>query len=372
MVKSKVFHSYFVSMTGLEIKKTFLNKIDKSYSKFVDDVKLNRIFKMALSNLSEKKYMGLTSQKEYDDLRYQVTTEKKVPINGSRMSIAPLIVTNVVNNGLIVTVTTHGDHNLFAGQQVTGSGIAGIASIPDINGTFTVFNVPSSNTFTFLVTFFNGTYTLGTGQLVHDRMLADYIHLFTIKCKSLEAIRNLQVSQVLNRTPCIVVFNKHNNLATGEKIIIADHPDNAINGTFYYEALTDKKGRLWMDKNLSVPVQAPDSQNQGGSVSREYYNYAQPLYSDRKISVFEKSTADSPSVATADAYLKFYPEVSEVVIDYFSSSIATVDVTNDIFNLNLVYPEKLQYLLIDEAILIYTSPSRDVLLNNLTEKGIVQ
>ena len=356
--------------SGQELKKIFENKIDKSYSKFVDNIKLNRIFKMALSNLSEKKYMGLETQKEYDDLRYAIHTEMVFPIRNSKISIAPLLISNITVTGFLVTITTLTEHNLSAQQVVNISGVQGISSTPNINGEITIFNIPSPTSFSYIATFVGGTYTPGTGIITHNQMIDDYLHLFTVKCKTLESIRGLQVAQCLNRTPVIIIFNRHNNLATGEKIIIANNPNNDINGTFYYEGITSKKGRLWMDETRLLPVRASDSSDAGGSVSREYYEYAEPLYSDRKISAFEVSAPNAPKVQTADAFLKFSPNTTEITIDYFSSNIAQVDVNNNTFDLEMVYPFKMLMRLVDEAIMIYTSPSRDVLLNNLTERGI--
>ncbi len=356
--------------SGLELKKYFENKVDKSYSKFVDNTKLNRIFKMALSNLSEKKYMGLETQKEYDEMRYAIHTEMVFPISNNKISIAPLMISNITTTGFIVTITTLTEHNLDIGQVVNVSGVQGLSTTPNINGEITVYNIPSPTSFSYVATFIGGTYTPNTGLITHNRMIDDYLHLFTVKCKTRENIRGLQVSQCLNRTPVITIFNKHNNLATGEKIVIANHPNNDINGTFYYEAITTKKGRLWMDETRLLAVVAPDSSDAGGTVSREYYEYAEPLYSDRKISSFEVSTPTNPKVQTADAFLKFSPDTTEITIDYFSSNIAEVDVSNNTFDLELVFPFKLLMRLVDEAIMIYTSPSRDALLNNLTERGM--
>jgi len=313
--------------------------------------------------------MGLQTQKEYDEMRFAIHTEMVFPISNNKISIAPLMITNITTAGFIVTITTLTDHNLDVNQVVNISGVQGLTTTPNINGEITVYNISSPNTFSFIATFIGGTYTADTGIITHNRMIDDYLHLFAVKCKTKENIRGLQVAQCLNRTPVIIIFNKHNNLATGEKIVISDHPNNDINGTFYYEAITSKKGRLWMDETRLLPVRAADSNTAGGSVSRVYYEYAEPLYSDRKISAFEVSTPNSPKVQTADAFLKFSPETTEITIDYFSSNIAQVDVSNNTFDLELVYPFKLLMRLVDEAIMIYTSPSRDVLLNNLTERG---
>ena len=356
-------------MTGQEVYKIFLGKIDKSYSKFIDKTKLNRLFKMALTNLLEKKYLGLTTQKQYDELRFQIKSERVVPIRNNKVSIAPIIVKNVTNNGLMVVVETLTPHNIADGQMVTISGVNGIASVPSINSTLLVNNVPSPTTFTFITSFISGTYIDG-GLVTYADMIDDYMHLFSVKCKSKETLRGLKVSNTLSRTPCVITFNKHNNLALGEVIEISNSANASINGVFYYEPLTDVKGKLWYDKEMTQAVMSQDNNVVSGDISRVYYQYAEPLYSDSKISLFNKAKHDNPKVQTADAFLLFTPDCVEISIDYMAKPKYFVDCNDNLFDLEVIYPTKLIYLLIDETILLYTSPSRDTLLNQLTTKEI--
>lgn len=357
-------------MTGNDVYNLFLNKIDKSYSKFIDPIKLNRFFRMSLTNLLDKKYVGLVTQKEYDELRSVISTEKVFAINNSKIPIAPISIKSITNTGLLVIVETLLEHNISDNQIITISGVQGLVTTPSINGQVTVFNSPTLNTFTFPVTFISGSYIPNTGVITYDNMIDDYLHLSTIRCKIPQPMRGLYVTNTSNRTPCIVTFNKPNNLATGEMVSISGSPNTTINGTFYYESLTDKRGRLWNDARLTNPVISNDNNQSGGKISRIFYNYAEPLYSDRKISDFEVSEAYSPTVQTADSFLKFHPDCMEITIDYISKPKVYIDCQDSSFDIELIYPAKFLYLLVDETILLYTSPSRDMLLAQLTTKDI--
>lgn len=358
-------------LTGKEVLKITENKIDKSYSKYLDPTKWNRLFRMGLFNLSEKKYMGLSTQKEFDELRFAVKTDQVFQVRNSKISITPIIITNIVQNGLSVRITTLGDHNLLQNDVITISGVQGIVTIPNINSNFVVYAIVNASQFEVAVSsFISGPYVANTGSLTHSQMIADYLHLFAVKCQTVQDIRNLQVETVKNITPAVVTLSKPNNLATGEKIVISGSPNTSVNGTFFYEAINAKKGRLWKNEARTIPAICTPSTTHGGQVSRVFYNYAEPQYSDRKISAFEDVSADSPKNETADGFLKFMPDTSEITIDYYAKPSVQIDVTDDITDLELVYPAKFIYRLIDEVIAIYTLPSRDALLAQLNERAV--
>lgn len=355
--------------TGAEVLKITLAKIDKFYSKYLDPIKWNRIFRMALVNVSEKKYMGFTTQKELDELRFAIKANQVFPVRNSKISITPLIITDIVASSGSLTITTLTDHNLVVNDTVTVSGALGITTVPDVNGTFVITSVNNTNQFEVNVSFSSGTYTPNTGSLTHPQMIADYYHLLTVRCKTSQPFRNLMVSEVINRTPAIVVFNRHNNIATGDQIVISNHPNASVNGTWYYESINDIKGRLWQNSALTVPVLCTASTTVGGNINRVYYDYAEPLYSDRKISDFEYlGQYDNPKVETSDGILTFYPDTSEIIIDYYSKPTTYIDVMDNILDLESVYPMKFIYRIIDEAILIYSIPSRDALLEQMVAR----
>lgn len=356
-------------MTGQDIKKDFLNRVDKSYSKFIDDIKLNRVFKRAIHDLGEKKYMGLESQKEYDELRYSVSTERIFKVANNKISIAPLFIESITQNGFILQFRTLGEHNLLPGDSITTSNIVGIQSNPVVNGTLTVTGVPSSKMFEVIFSVISGTHTPNTGKIVHERMISNYVHLFAVKARY-EELMDLTIQKTERRTPTLVYFSKRTNLRDGESILISGCQDQVVNGVKYIKQLTDKKYKLYNDSSLLSPVISLGTAVSGGTIKRIFYEYCEPIVPDMKISIYEKAKPDSPKNETADAFIKFYPaniECKEITVDYFSEP-RSIDVTDSSIDYELIYPTKLLYRIISEAVIIYTTPSRDQLLEAMERR----
>lgn len=359
-----------MATTGSEILKITLAKIDKFYSKYLDNTKWNRIFKMALTNISEKKYMGFTTQKELDDLRFAIKADKVFPVNNSKISVTPFVITNIVSNGLLLNITTLTDHNLNFNDTVTISGVQGITSIPAINSTWTVNSVVDSRTFSILTTFNAGTYTPYTGTLTTDYIIGDYLHLLTVKCKNKEFLPRVSVQSYRATQPPLVQFNRPTNLATDDIIEIRNFPQGRLDGTYYYESVDDFRGRLWLNEELTVPAVVTASTLSGGDIYRIYYSYAEPVYSDRKISTFEYATHISPKVQVADGEMIFTPDTTEITIDYYAKPALYIDVSDTVVDYENIYPIKFIYRIIDEAINIYSMPSRDVLLEQMEVRNV--
>lgn len=360
-----------MATTGSEILKITLAKLDKFYSKYLDNTKWNRLFKMALTNTSEKKYMGFTTQKELDDLRFAIKSDQVFTLTNSQIGVTPLIITNITPVGLLLRIQTIRPHGVNNGDTVTISGVQGIVSVPAINSTWTVFSVYSDTEIDVLTTFSSGTYVTNTGTFSSDYIIDDYLHLLTVKCKSSEFIPNLSISRALNRRPPLITFNNPNNISTGEIIEIKNFPTPSVNGIYYVENVDDFKIRLWLNKELTTPAVIATNSATGGEIYRTYYSYAEPIYSDRKISSFEYATNDSPKVQVADGLMKFYPTSTEITIDYYAKPLLYIDVADTTVDYENVYPLKFIYRVIDEAIAIYAMPSRDVLLEQMENKEVV-
>lgn len=357
--------------SGLDCYKDFLNRIDKSYSKFVDKVKLGRIFDRALSALGEQRWMGLVTQKQYDDLKFQVSTENIFQISNGNISISPLMVKNITRSGNVVILETLGKHNLSPLDLVTISDVQGFTTVPFINSTHTITGVPSSTKIEFSVTATSGTHTPNTGSLIHDKLISDYIHLFALKAKFQE-ILPIKINKSINGNPCYVEFNKRVNLRDGDKLIISGYDDQLINGTRFVQYLTDFRFRLYLDKELTLPLTGVRGINiLGGTVKKEIYNYASNWSSDDKISTFKTGTHENPVYETSDGAIKITPkDCQEVTVDYFSKPKIKIDLNDNTADLLLVYPFSFIDRLINEAVLLYAPIARDQLLEAQTGREI--
>lgn len=63
-----------MATTGIDFKKIWERKIDKSYTAFYNSTKQNALFKNALINAIELKYLSLDSQKIYDEIGNVIKT----------------------------------------------------------------------------------------------------------------------------------------------------------------------------------------------------------------------------------------------------------------------------------------------------------
>lgn len=355
-------------MTGVEIRKTFESKVDKAYSKYLDNAKLNRIFKEAITSLAEQKWMGLSTQKEYDELRYMVKTEVELPVRGGRIHISPVAIQSMSAAAGLVRIKTVSEHNLIAGETVVFSGVDGIVTQPNIDGSMQVHSIVNGLEFNVLSSFISGQYTPFSGSVVVPNSLSDYLHIFAMMCKVPESM-NLEITSSSRATPTTIILSKRANIRNGDKLIISSFSDPAVNGVRYAKHLTDNKVSLFLDKNLTMPVAGNGSNVSGGVVQRMWEEYGEPTFSNRKISKFEEPRPDSPKYETADGFIKIYPEGCKgVKVDYFAAPAKYIDVSDSTTDYELLFPAKFLYRLINEAIRIYSVPSRDPLLEAMTTR----
>lgn len=348
-------------MTGAEIKSQFEQKIDKAYSTYYDDPKLNRLFLEALISIVEDKYRGDDTQKESDELSDLIVTNKIFSLNNNRIYITPLQISGVTNVGLTVTVTSVLPHNLVVGDVVTISEVAGITNV---NGTFTVVSTPTNATFTFTATTTpTGTYTTDTGILTYPKMITDYLHLLTLRAKFDDDNVPYVVSGATNASPIAVSTSKRNNFRDGEQVTISGVVGNTnANGTFYVKVYTPKKFALYSDVYLQTAVAGNAAYVSGGQVSKIYYEYSKELVSDRKTSTFSKALPWEPRHEIAEKLIKVRPfdlTCQLIAVDYMRYPTKRIDVTDSVVDLDNYYTEKLQFLFIERAVEIFSTSAKD-------------
>lgn len=450
-------------MTGQDFFKEFQVRISKSYSRFVDAVKAERLFKRALYSVIDQTWAKLDNQKPYDELRFLITTDKVVtPMSNSyhknKILLSPMTISSLTIAGTVATITTVGDHNFSVGNVVTFSGVAGITSTPAINtNSFAIQSVTAANVFTINFSTISGTYTANSGTVSNANMLSDYLHLFSIACK-FEDSSSYDIVSVSDSTPVFIELSTPSTIRSYDKITISGYSDAGLNSTFFVNHHTDKRYSLYYDEFLTTPVpssimtqnpviistsinvtsvttsgnfvtyntasahtlSAGDtvttngfggagfnttanvysvpsttsfvlniapvgtpgtgtvsynkaSTNSGGSVKKIYYRYAAPLPSDQKIQVLDPATPSAPKFEMSENAISIMPSnrtCTEVKIDYLAKPKVFVAPTDNIFDLETVYPAKFLYRVISEAVVLYSSPTRDQLLESSERREI--
>lgn len=450
-------------MTGQDFFKEFQVRISKSYSRFVDTVKAERLFKRALYSVIDQTWAKLDNQKPYDELKFLITTEKVVTpksnnYHKNKILLSNLSVSSLTYVGTTATITTIGDHNFSIGDTVTFTGAAGLTTSPSINSTsFSIQSVTAANVFTINFTTISGSYTANSAIVSNSNILSDYLHLFSISCK-FEDSNPYDIVSVSNSTPVFIELSAPSTIRSYDKVTISGYSDSGLNTDFYVNHHTDKRYSLYYDEFLTNPVPASimtqnpvivttsinvssvsvlgnfvtyntasahtlvagdtvttngfggagfnitanvysvpsttsfvlniapvgtpgtgtvnynkSSSNSGGVVKKIYYRYATPMPSDQKIQVLEPATVSAPKFEMAEnsiAIMPFNRTCIETKIDYLTKPKVFVDPTNNILDLETIYPAKFLYRVISEAVVLYSSPTRDQLLESSERREI--
>ena len=89
-------------LTTNDILKLFNQKIDKTYTGYFDNYKLNRWFYEALLEGVENKYLKLDQQKIYDELRWLVSTEQPFNAFDNQVFLQPMLITSISYTAFVI------------------------------------------------------------------------------------------------------------------------------------------------------------------------------------------------------------------------------------------------------------------------------
>lgn len=360
-------------MTGQEFFRDFQVRIEKAYSRFVDAVKAERLFKRALISVFDQKWAGLSSQKEYDELRSVLSSNTVLSPRDNNIQLSPLLITSLTISGNIVIVKTLSKHGLLFNDVVTISGVQGIVSVPAINSNHNVISIVSPYEFELQFSTVFGSYTADSGNVTHASMLPDYLHLFSIACK-FEDTESYGISAVSNRTPVVITLSENTPIRSFDQVVISGHTQNILNGVFFVKYHTDKRFSLYYDEFLENPVVgAVNTDIESGSIKKIFYRYAEMLVPDQKINKLDIPEVSSPKFEITSNGISIMPTnrmCIEAKVDYMSKAKRFIDPTNNSLDLELIYPTKFLYRVMSEAVVLYSSPTRDQQLESSERREI--
>lgn len=194
-------------------------------------------------------------------------------------------------------------------------------------------------------------------------VIADYMHLLAIKVKYKKILQNVSIIGATNKSPIVVSTDNRNILRSNDLIYITGVAGNTnANGYRYIRLVTPTSFALYTDIYLTTPVAGNADYVSGGQIEIVSYEYAKPLYSDRKIGVFGQPSVVNPKYEIADGLLKLYPleEVAiEATLDYISKASVIIDVADNATDLELTYPIKFLYYIMDIAKGMFAEQVRD-------------
>jgi hypothetical protein len=353
-------------MNSVEIKKNFEQKVDKAYTGYYDNTKLNRLFKDTLYRVVNEKLDNYGIQKNREEISFLIKTGVVKSINNNKICTAEVPVSSVtIVNPSVFQVTFDNPHNIVSGDSVTISGVQGTLTITQANGTFTP-TIVDDFSIEITVAFATGVHTPNTGEMTFSKLLNDYYRLLTTKARVKEN-DELTIIGASNYSPIKVKVDEYNNLRSGEKITISGVSGNTnANGDFYIRKVNSKEFELFTDAILKVPVSGNANYTSGGIAVRSNYEYCKELVSDKKIAVYSWADAQTPLYETSDKYLKFYPNentIDQITIDYCRKPFE-IDFKETAVDYTNFYNTKFLFYLIDQAAKTFGFEIRDNELYN--------
>lgn len=355
-------------MTGADFSLYIDEKIDAAYSAYFDNTKKNRLIRESIYRAAERKYLGLETQKEFDELLSFFQARKVVSlINGGGTSSLLYLgvrqitsVTYTAGPNSLVTVTMRYPHYLTNGQSIITSGILGITST--INGSWSVINI-TSTTFQFQTALtFTGTHTANSGTITCTNMLTNYYHYLTAKGKidsPATTITNVKVGTTT------VITSANHNVRVGDTVTISGVVGvTGINSSFTVSA-------VYSSSKFGVPASTSGTYVSGGTATRSNYNYLKQLRADQKAFVYTNATVDFPKWEMSDGIMFFYPNtISEVTIDYITKLPHEIDVADTVIDIEIYYPPKFLYYIADQIALNAGGQMRDGEIQNTEAQAI--
>lgn len=351
-----------MAITGIEISRLFDQQVDKAYSGYLDPSKKNRLIKKALTELVEKKYRGLDTQQEYDELSSMIVSDLSITPMDGKVAIAPYPISSITYNPSgVLTITTGFEPLLIVGSQVTISNVLGVT--PSVNGTYTVLSI-SGNTFTVQGTpGYTGVYVSNSGNVVGGPMITNYHHLLSARCEYLITSRYItaKIIGATNTSPIVITTERKTDIRSFTAVSITGVNGNTnANGVWFVKRYSYDTFALYQDAELTVPVVGNGDYVNGGHIGSFLVRPATQIVPDAKGNRIPEPTVQYPSFQVSLNKLIFSPSPSKVVIDYMSDLPIEIDVTDATTDYTLWYPEKLIFRLINEAARQFNLESRDI------------
>jgi len=345
-------------MVSTEIKDYFDQKVDKDFTGYLDNDKMNRLFKDTIYRVLNERIANLTTQKNYDEISFLLKTSQAYTPASNKIVLGITPITDVaVSTPFVYTITSGYPHNLINGDLAIISGVDGTTTA---NGSHVV-TILSPTTFSITVAAAAGTYTANTGSFYTANQVSDYYRLLAIKT-TFRTARTLSVTKANNSTPIRVSFSGVNNIRTGEQVFISGVLGNTnANGTFYVTKINSGTVDLYSNATFTTAVAGNGSYTSGGTLAVVKDEYASPINSDRKISELSQATIDYPKFEESQHSLVIYPTDYACVnasLDYIMVP-KEIDFNDEDTNYTLYYNDKFLFYLIDQAAKSFVAQIRD-------------
>lgn len=227
----------------------------------------------------------------------------------------------------------------------------------------------------------NVSYTPVSNQVNLVTGITDYLHTLALKTK-FQFPYNTSITGASQATPVVITINKMTNLRDGDLVLITGVTGNvSVNGERYVRELYKDFGtnsftyQLFQDEKLTIPISPLGAYIGGGAIKRIIWAWAKKKNSYRKISKLGDATVSNPYFEEGDSNLKILPNTevcSEIKIDYIIKPPVAINVSDALIDLELTYPLRFLYMIMDYLCKLEGQSTRDVLLQQSASENAQQ
>lgn len=343
-----------MAFTGLDFKKAWERRVDKSFNDYYPDETLSGFFVRVLRLGLTEKYDVLDKQRRYDDLRGMIVRDKRIPVTSGRIMLQRIAATNYDSTSGLITLAY--PHNATVGENVSVS-ING--SSGSISSTYQVLTVPNDTSITITPVAI-GTFV--SGSIKTEQTVDSYLHLNSVKIEYRRK-SNVQIATIIS-TPTEIKFKTSTfcKLRSGERVYIEGViGTNNANGSFYVGQCGPKLYRLYSDESLQTPVSGDNFYESGGTLY--FYEVTDYLFEDKpdQILAYDKPSLDFPRWKFSENAIVVEPAIyaQTVIFNYLSIPPFVIDPEDDTLDLLLFIPQEMIEYLVDYGAKLFDLETKD-------------
>ena len=343
-----------MAFTGLDFKKAWERRVDKSFNDYYPDQTLLGFFVRVLRLGLTEKYKSLDKQMRYDDLRGMIVRDKSISVTSGKVMLQSISVSGF--NPATGVITTSYPHNALQGQSLQVS-ITGTAS--SILGPFVVVSVPGEFEITIAP---QATGTFISGFVTTEQTITDYLHLNSLKIEY-KRRSNIQINNIIS-TPSFIKFttSTYCKLRSKERVFIEGvvGATNA-NGSFYVKQVGTKQYQLFSDSTLETPVVGNNHYISGGTIY--FYEITDYLFQDKpdQILAYDRPTEIFPRWKFSENSIVVEPSTyaQSIVFNYLKIPPFIIDPEDNSLDLLLFIPQEMIEFLVDYGAQLFDLETKD-------------
>ena len=359
--------------TGVDILRIFDREVDQAYTDFESTVQKTDRFKVAMTNVVEKIYRGLDTQKDYDDIRSLIVIDKYLNLSSGALSLSPSLISSVAITFIPavgvyqVVISFSSPHALSSSDMsslvfsnTSNSGVS--ASAWAGSTTYTVIS-PTQIEGTSLVAV-SGTYIANSVSVYSSASTAgNYNHLLAVKPLYQKPLA-YEYSRIASINGSKIKFSRPNSLRTGDVIVITTSPIvNGFQQNIYLKRLSSVLYESYSDSLFVNPISLPNiPSNTDYSMTVLSGDYAEKMSAHELVSRFSGRKTEFPGYLIDQNKIIFRPNQpvpTHAYLSYIKSDAVFFDLSSTNIDYETVYSRKFIQRVIDEAVADFNRSVRD-------------